>query len=73
MRDLHSLCAKRLEFSGTSTPSIVEPMQQLSAWQNKLQQHLEVWLLATHEATPAMLSHDLCYEAAMSYQHEVIY
>lgn len=48
----------------------MEPMQQLSAWQNKLQQHLEVWLLATHEATPAMLSHDLCYQAAMTYQHE---
>ncbi len=41
-RDVHSLCARRLEVSGPSAPSILKPMQQLAAWQDKLQQQLQV-------------------------------
>ncbi len=41
-RDMHTLCARRLELSGPSTPSILKPMQQVAAWQDKLQQQLQV-------------------------------
>lgn len=41
-QELHALCAKRLKMSGPGTPSVVKPMQQLSAWQDRLQRQLEV-------------------------------
>ena len=41
-RDMHTVCARRLELSGPSTPSILKPMQQVAAWQDKLQQQLQV-------------------------------
>ena len=39
--DLHELCAKRLDIVGPGI-SLVEPMQQMSAWQDQLQRDLVV-------------------------------
>ena len=49
-RDLHGLCAKRLDAAGPGISGLVEPMQQISAWQDKLQRDLVVcctvlWIL----------------------------
>ncbi|CAL5227559.1 g10551 [Coccomyxa viridis] len=65
-RDVHSLCARRLEVSGPSAPSILKPMQQLAAWQDKLQQQLQEATMS-REARKAALTQEeasLASEAA---------
>ena len=47
-RDLHELSMKRLEIAGPGLRGAAEPMQQISAWQDKLRRDLmvgcTVWL-----------------------------
>ncbi|CAK0753433.1 hypothetical protein CVIRNUC_002220 [Coccomyxa viridis] len=38
--DLHELCANRLDAAGPGISGLNEPMQQISAWQDKLQRNL---------------------------------
>ena len=41
-RDLHELSMKRLEMAGPGLSGVAEPMQHISAWQDKLQRDLTV-------------------------------